>query len=148
EKTLRIRLEEGTRLSRCGLASSTFPSLSLDEPGYSANSKQQRWNRADTLHAQFPEISEGILAWVFRVVVNDHLLADFEFFFLGALPTIEGLSVHGEDVPIAIMARGLMCCNDSWRSLLPRCNFSVNFPFIHKKNCTECPRKNDEEIPP
>jgi hypothetical protein len=149
EYRCRSRSRHGSgELSRSGLASSTLPSLSPDEPSYSANSKQQHWDRADTVHAQFPEISEGILLRVLRVVVNDYSLADFEFLFLGAFPTIEGLFVHGEGVPVTIMVRWLMCCDDSLRCLLSRCDFSVNFPLVDKKNRSECPRKDNEEIPP
>src|SRR5215471_18322384 len=77
-------------------------SLTSDVSGESTNSKQLKKHRDKAVYSRFPEICQRILV---RILVNENLSADFEFFFHGDCPAVEGLSVRGKHVVVAIMIR-------------------------------------------
>jgi len=93
-------------------------------------------HRDKAVHSRFPEICQRFLV---RILVNENLSADFEFFFHGDCPAVEGLSVRGKHVVGAIMIRWLMRDDHALRGLFAFGDVGVDFPTLDEETM---PRAN------
>jgi len=121
-------------ISKSCLIDLTSPPPSPDVPSNRSNSKQHHWDRTKTIYAQIAKFSKCIFVWVERVIVNEHLLPNFEFILSGAFPSGEVLAIHRKDVSVSIMICRLVSGDNALRCPRSRGDVSVHFPLMNDQN--------------
>jgi hypothetical protein len=75
-------------------------------------------------------------------------VSDFESIFPRALPSVETLAIHSENVPKTVVVCWFVGGDDSLRCLLVPGDVSVHIPLVDKEYYAEYPRKHHEKVPP
>jgi hypothetical protein len=65
-----------------------------------------------------------------------------------ALPSVETLAIHSENVPKTVVVLWFVGGDDSLRCLLAPGDVSVHIPLVDKEYCAAYPRKHHEKVPP